>query len=117
MMNPLIAFAAIVAAPFFLYALRHSKLITAKASDLLIAGYMTTCGVVFLLLCIVVFLQSGHLLNPGKTAPLVLPPDAGMFWKLVAIGLSGFLGGSMLWLGIQPIWKHFVSRRGTGASR
>ncbi|HPH14917.1 MAG TPA: hypothetical protein PLC34_14020 [Burkholderiaceae bacterium] len=116
-MKPLIAFAAIVAAPFFLYALRHSRLITAQVSDLLIAGYITACGLIFLLLCVVVFLQSGHLLNPGKTAPLALPPDAGVFWKLVAIGVSGFLGGSMLWVGVPPIWKHFVSGRGIGASQ
>jgi hypothetical protein len=99
----------VFAPPCLLYALRHTQIVSARASDIMISLFIVVVATGFLVVCAAVFFQAGLVVNPGKTGPLTLLPRDAPVRTLFALGMIVFLGGGAFWIGVSSLRKALAS--------
>ena len=106
-MTLLIVFGLLLLLPVFIYALKASKLISERTTDIVIGAMCMVFGSGFLAFAAYLWYDSGVILRPAKHGPLTVTAGSDFFREFQGITMCLFLGGGMLWAG----WSFLIPKR------
>lgn len=100
-----VAFLALLFFPVVIYGLQAIGVLSKGASDAVLGAGCIFVGVCFLLFCLAIFVESGQTVNPSKHGPVTLLAGESDFRRLAAAAFCLFLGGGLVYAGLEFLRK------------
>lgn len=100
-----VAFLALLSFPVVIYGLKAIGVLSNRVSDVALGAGCILIGAFFLIFCLAIFVESGQIVSPSKHGPVTLLAGESGFRCLAAAAFCLFLGGGLVYVGLEFLRK------------